>query len=95
MILRTPGGKASWSRGKAGPGLEGTGESVTREVTLLVPPQGKASRSQSRDQQLKDPRIGGGGRRLAVLEGKVRICPVLKHEGSVQFPSKCVQCRWG
>lgn len=93
-ILMTPGGKASWSRGKAGPGLEGMGRSVNGEAMLFVLPQSKASMRQRRGQLLRDPRVRGGGHRLAVLEGKVRIWPVLKHKGAVRFPSQGVQHHW-
>lgn len=57
MILMTPGGKAGWSRGRAGPRLKGTVRSVKGEATFHILPQSKASIRQRKVQQLKEPTV--------------------------------------
>lgn len=53
--------------------------------------QSKASMRQRKVQQLRDP-TGGvcrGGRRLAILEGKIRTCSVLKHKSGWPYVTGC------
>lgn len=70
--LMTPGGKAGWSHGRAGPGLEGPVKSAKGEAMLPIPPQSPAGLGRQRTQQRREASRGGGPR-LACLKVEVRL----------------------
>lgn len=79
MILMTPGGKAGWSRGRAGPGLKGTVRSVSERgghVSHPAPEQGQHKAKKGPAAQRAHGQ--GGGPKLEFLKGKVSICFVSK-----------------